>query len=197
MSKGRFRKKNFKDEVIEDFGKVCVNQCISKQAVYDMAWRVSWEWTDTIGRYINCKYWSKDALDYLTEGLTPDANGNYKKQSKLNEKVEKYVVHEHVVPRKYFIDYIMRCYDNYKAPEIEQLNKMFACIVSKTDNGKLNINYKSEMPDADTLEDVKNPWQRYIKSGIKEIYEVNWDDNIIKPTLINIENFNIEGTSHA
>ena len=82
MSKGRFRKKNFKDEVIEDFGKVCVNQCISKQAVYDMAWRVSWEWTDTIGRYINCKYWSKDALDYLKEGLTPDANGNYKKQSK-------------------------------------------------------------------------------------------------------------------
>lgn len=197
MSKGKYRiTPDFKKEILEDLQNICKNQVVSKQAAYDVAWRIAWELTDTTGAYIGCPYWSKAALEILKPDNEKIFNikESFYREKKLSDKYKGKVVHEHVVPRKYFIDYILRCYDEKKSPEISQIEKILPCIVTTKENEELNKEFKSKMPSSNTLEEIKNPWERYIACGdISDIYKVNWDDNeSIYIEKINFQDFNNE-----
>ncbi len=171
---------NRRKEILKDFETVCVNHFISKQAVYDMAWRTSWEWTDNTGAYVGCPYWTEDALKLLF-GEFQNTNELIGRKA-VSEKVKSHVIHEHIVPRNYFINYIISCYETNKAPTEQNLNKMMACIVTKAEDKILsNHGYKQTMPDnVKELEPVQNPWQRYIDSGITKIYKIEWKNSVVK-----------------
>lgn len=182
---------NRRKQILKDFETVCLTKVISKQAVYDMAWRTSWEWTDNTGAYIGCQYWTEDALKILFEDFYSSNIDAFIGRKALSKNVDGKVIHEHIVPRNYFINYIMSCYDNKKAPKEENLNKMMACIVTKEEDKILSENgYKQVMPNnIKELEAVENPWQRYINSKITKIYKIEWDKSIIKSILpLDIEN---------
>ena len=50
MSKGKYRiTPEFKKEILEDLQNICKNQVVSKQAAYDVAWRIAW---DVFGAHI-------------------------------------------------------------------------------------------------------------------------------------------------
>jgi hypothetical protein len=75
---------------------------------------------------------------------------------------------------------------------MENLSKMVACVVTKEEDARISKRgYKKTMPNNITsLEKVDNPWQRYINSDITKIYQITWDNKIIKNiTLIDITNF--------
>lgn len=181
---------NRRKEILKDFETVCNSQIISKQAVYDMAWRTSWEWTDNTGAYVGCPYWTEDALKLLFDDFDSLNINKYINRKALSKNVDGKVTHEHIVPRNYFTNYIISCYEKKETPTIENLNKMAACIVTKDEDKILsNHGYKQVMPDnINTLESVQNPWQRYINSGITRIYKINWDNSVIKGIdILNIE----------
>lgn len=172
MAKRKYRKydsvNKIIDEIYSDFCVVCVNHFISKQAVYDMAYNASWELTEFNGKYKGCKYWTKEALD-----LYKDEN-----QLKSDSALQKHLVHEHVIPKKFLIDYIMRCYKTNSKPDKKYFDLIIACVVTKEENKKLD-KYKSSMPgDIKDIEDITeiNRWERYIQSKISDIREVKWDN---------------------
>jgi hypothetical protein len=177
-------------EILKDLKTVCKKHCISKQAVYDIAWRISWEWTDNTGAYVGCPFWTEGALKILFSGFQ-NTNELIEKKA-ISENVKSKVIHEHIVPRNYFINYIISCYEKYEAPTMENLSKMVACVVTKEEDARISKRgYKKTMPNNITsLEKVDNPWQRYINSDITKIYQITWDNKIIKNiTLIDITNF--------
>ncbi len=184
MAKGNYRYRNLKDnqpisEIVNDFCTVCKNHTISKQAVYDMARSVSWELTEYNGKYKGCKFWTANALSVYNES-----------NSKSESVLKKELIHEHVIPRKFLIDYIMDCYKNSREPERKYFDFMFACVVRKDENNTLDSNYKSSMPgNIKEIDKIENPWARYIESGIKDIYKVEWDNS--KKTIKKITEFNI------
>lgn len=195
MSKRKFRnyESDFLDEIVNDFAIACKSK-ISKQALFDMASQVSWELTEWQGAIIGCPYWSELAFSKLKlENGKSDADGYtvYKRPSnkQLEEKYKGEVLHEHIVPRRLFTEYIIDCRDNKAELDKTDFKKMISCVIEKQEeNKKLDENFKSEMPGKKSLKEIENPWERYIKSEIKNIYEVIWDKKYIKVKRHDIEN---------
>lgn len=172
MAKRKYRKYDSANEIIDeiysDFCVVCKGHIISKQAVHDMASLVSWELTELNGKFEGCKYWTKKALEVYKNS-----------KSKPKKDWQKELIHEHVIPRKFLIDYIMSCYDKESEPEKKYFDLVIACVVTKEENNVLNKKYKSLMPgDIKDIEDITeiNRWERYIQSEISDIREVKWDN---------------------
>ena len=194
MAKGIYRdySKEFFEEITNDFTEACKNEAISNQALYDMAWRVSWELTEWHGADIGCPYWSKEAFTLLKLEVT-SSNSNittYKRPliKDMKENFKGKIIHEHIVPRIFLTNYIMNCRENKITPETINFKKIIPCIVTKEENKKLD-KFKSSMPHSATLDKVTNPWERYIECGITEIYKVTWENDYIATELINIDYF--------
>lgn len=191
MAKGTYRdySKDFLGEIVEDFKEACKNKNISKQALYDMAWRVSWELTEWRGADIGYPFWSKKAFDLLElEKISSNSKETiYKCSRKLKEKIKGKIIHEHIVPRNLLTEYIIKCRENDVEPRRENFEKIIQCIITREEDSLLKP-FNSTFPDLIALENIKNPWDRYIDCGINEIYYVKWgkekiivsDYNIVK-----------------
>lgn len=187
MAKGKYRNytTNFLDEIVKDFKAICQNDNMSLQAAHDMAWLVSWELTEWCGADIGCQHWTKNAFDLLRLDEIIFQNGNtikYKRPTNkvLKERFKGKIIHEHVIPRNLFTDYIMYCKENKKEPQKENFEKIILCIVTKDEDDILSKNFKSYMPEQITLEKIKNPWQRYKDSNITKILKVKWEKEFIE-----------------
>lgn len=113
---------------------------------------------DKNAKYKGCDYWTDDALALYTENK--NSNG---------------LRHEHVVPRKLFVDYVNSNVNNI---EVDKINKFFiGCVVTKKQAEEIDRNYKEKMPKDEKFEDIneKNLWSRYTLSKIKAINKVNWE----------------------
>lgn len=185
MAKGTYRdySKDYLGQIVKDFEIVCTNENISNQAVYDMAWRVAWELTEWRGADIGCIYWTKNAFDLLELEIISQ-NGSeikYKRPTNkiMEERFKGKIIHEHIVPRKLFTDYIMSCKKNRQKPKRENFEKIILCIITKSEDEKLSNTFKSSFPDGITIELISGPWERYKKSEVTEILEVTWEKDYI------------------
>jgi hypothetical protein len=104
-----------------------------------------WTWSEFDGKFEGCKFWSSNALCF---------RGN-----------RKLLVHEHLVPRKVLIDWLLEL----SAPSIEVVSDIFenfcvGVIVTKDEDLILNkLGLRASMPDAWKREE---PWARYRVAGI-------------------------------
>ena len=126
---------------------------------------------DKYAKYKGCDYWTKDAFDQCFE--EKDNIFTFKGNKTLSG-----LRHEHVVPRKLFVDYVNSNVNNI---DVDKINKYFiGCVVTKDKSKRIDENFKDTMPNKEiTFEKIteKNLWSRYTESGITSIYEIEWEIN--------------------
>ena len=185
MAKGKYRvyDEDYLGQIVRGFEIVCTNKNISSQAVYDMAWRVAWELTEWRGADIGCIFWTKKAFDLLKLKIISKNNSEIRYERPTNKIMEERfkgkIVHEHIVPRKLFTDYIMSCKDSGQNPIKENFKKIILCIVTKDEDKILSNAFKSSFPEGISLDKIADPWKRYKDSNITEILEVTWKKDYI------------------
>ncbi len=160
---------------------------LSDQAKYDIIYKIAWEWTEgrtTATKYYGCKYWSEKALKekFPKYKITCGETITYDKKD------EKNLRHEHVVPKKLFMEYIWYILKNPKQFNSAKLkrvieNNLVACVVTKEEDSnlikdKLPTEFNSECAYVNDFECIKYPWARYKiaqdKGEMTIIYELEW-----------------------
>lgn len=144
---------------------VVLNTDISYGCKYGVLYQVTWEWTEIDGKVKGMKFWSRDAFEQYIE----------------NEYSDFGLRHEHVVPRKVIIEYLLSIDKSLLSEEFlfEYFNKyLIGCVVTSGEAENLDSRYKSNMPPE--FYEVggsgyQDRWLRYKYLGIK-VYEVIWDD---------------------
>ncbi len=182
---------NSNETIIKDIEFLLTDKAdgLSEQAKYDIVHKIAWEWTEgqtTSTKYYGCRYWSKAAFEEKFEKVEGS-----EKTWKYSKKNVDGLRHEHVVPKKLFIEYIWRLVKNKEEVNVEELlklmnNNLLACVVTKDEDGKL---IKDKLPAQlednvvfiEEFEKIKNPWARYeiaqAKGEMSEIYEIEWLGN--------------------
>ncbi|MCD8373171.1 MAG: hypothetical protein LUD27_07720 [Clostridia bacterium] len=149
---------------------------LSAVAKEDILVAIGWHWTENKisgspkAKIWGCNYWSKAAFE-----MAFDVNGEeIRKKKRFN--VNK-LRHEHVVPKRVFINSILNRQGKLNEQELSQAlnDKFFACVVTPEEAKKLDRNYRNAMPEGQDLFEIKEPWERYIKTGITDIIEISWD----------------------
>lgn len=155
---------NHRDQLIRDMIYVCCLPNISdKNRKEFINVSISWSFTDRSktnikqsAKYKGCPYWSELALQRL------DNDGNWEKKGKKDKGLR----HEHIVPRKIFIDAIEEHFKEVrnemkaKPKELDKiLNREFeklkplmddrlkGCVITKEDEKKIDGAFKDKMPD--------------------------------------------------
>lgn len=179
---------NHRDQLIRDMIYVCCLPHLSeknRREFIDVS--ISWSYSDRFennieknAKYKGCPYWSEEALKRIND------KGNWAKGSEKDKGLR----HEHIVPRKIFIDAMMVYFKNmrdriktFKDLETES-NKAFeklkvlmdknlkGCVVTKMEaeaiDGKVKGEqgpgeYNSKMPDAAYKNGTvpKNDWEKF------------------------------------
>jgi hypothetical protein len=88
-------------------------------------------WTEFYGKYLGCKYWSEEALKFKDK-LKPNP-----------------LIHEHLVPKKILIDFLMNK-ENRSPKEINNFLKKLCVgvVITKSEDQKINdVGLRSKMPD--------------------------------------------------
>jgi hypothetical protein len=188
-----------KEELIEDTVLICNNKDLKKGTKFKFIREdVAPTWTEMMGKYIGCRYWSKVALeDIYLERLGKGIQGNALFQG---------LEHDHVVPRvlfeellilhdveingEFYFEKLFQRLTGFSFIHTESLKKLFSFLVGAviTNSQHLAISRFSGMPDEfynDKNINFGNIWIRYLMEGI-EIYEVEWDGSeIVDYTPIN------------
>lgn len=134
-----------KEIICRDLSIVLSNSELSYAAKFAVVSEVTWVWSEFHGKHRGCPYWSKKALE--------------------GDRNPKKLIHEHAIPKKMLIGWLM----NMKSPSPEDINSLLSkyCIgvvVTKPEDQALNAaGLRSEMPDD---WNKKNPWARYEAVGI-------------------------------
>ena len=181
-----------KNDMFNDLVELCTEHILSTQNTYEIVKNIAWSWTDGMGNgYQGCTYWSEAALKkcYNVE----DVSECKEKTSHSNKDLR----HEHIVPKRLFIEYIMdKCYKNKENPNRNFIDgNLIGCIITadedKLFSGKLRYGMSNEI----CFEDINcaNRWLRYLEAGISKIYNVSWkltDDGkkLIIDSLVKITN---------
>lgn len=162
---------------------------LSEQAKYDIIHKIAWEWTEgqtTATKYYGCRYWSQKAFEEKFEKVEGD-----EETWKYSKKNVAGLRHEHVVPKKLFMEYIWRLVKDEKKVDREDLlklmdNNLLACVVTKEEDSTL---IKDKLPTQidnngvfiEEFEEITNPWIRYViayaKDEMSKIYEIEWLEN--------------------
>ena len=128
-----------KEQICKDLAFV-LNSDLNYGTKFAVLSEITWVWTEFHGKYDGCKYWSDEALKIKN------------RQSML--------IHEHVVPKKVLIDYLMGK-QNLSPKEIYEFLEKFCIgvVVTKAEDQTINnIGLRSKMPSDWDFED---PWARY------------------------------------
>ena len=183
---------------------------LSDQAKYDIVHKIAWEWTEgqkKKRKYFGCTYWSKEALVKKYKPKDKDESDFIKELEKGNEcspseKDDKGLRHEHVVPKKLFMEYVWdMVIGNVMLDKANLKNLMnqnlLACVIT-ADEDKVFSEYKiteklpSVVENFDNKQFVSitqfenvgdNTWNRYKiaqQGGLSTIYKVEWDTNDTK-----------------
>lgn len=140
---------------------------------------ICWQWTQLDGKYEGCKHWSIKAIESL---------------NKLNSKGELFKYsdffrHEHVVPKKVFIEKLLKLkIINEKIIEDLLNNYLTSAVVTILEERTLDKSgYRQSMPK-EFLEinnkDYNNKWLRYKCLNI-EVKNVSWmNKQIIEKNII-------------
>lgn len=140
----------------------------AKKAILD---KIMWKWTEFSGKYKGCYYWSEKALE------------EYENSNKTSKFCEANFRHEHVVPKKVIISYLLDK-KNLNSIDVQFISKLFnkiliATVVTKCENDKKLNKYKDIMPACCYLKKLSSYtendiWSRYIISNIN-VYNVEWN----------------------
>ena len=181
--------KNFKTELIKDMKKILnVDELgkVSTAHIIDMyCWllterkelpeETTANWitpkaVDKYAKYKGCDYWTKDAFKQCFE--EKDNIFTFKGNKTLSG-----LRHEHVVPRKLFVDYVNSNVNNIDVDKIK--NYFIGCVVTKKESEEIDKKCKDKMPKCENFESINdsNLWSRYTESGITSIYEIEWEIN--------------------
>jgi hypothetical protein len=148
-----------KDMIVRDITFV-LNSPLSEGTKFEVIYYASWTWTELDGKIDGCPYWTEKALI---------------QSSQIPMKSWKKVFHhEHVIPIIVVCEMLL----DLKSPTIEQVKIlcetfMIATVITLEEEAVLNSKYKQKMPpefsDPSSGAMFRNPWLRYIKTGIKWI----------------------------
>lgn len=184
---------------------------LSQQAKYDVLYKISWEWTEgqkKAKKYFGCEYWSEKALE---RKYGKDFLKNIESQKFITTKNnDKGLRHEHVVPKKLFMEYVWQMVIDREPLDKDNLEKLMeknllACVITAAEDkvfSKYKIteklpgvveNFDSEkfysITQFEKVED--NTWNRYKiaqQDGLSTIYKVVWDKTDAKK-ITEIEQF--------
>lgn len=204
-----------KDEMVCELNYLCSrDSIISKRTTEEILKLISWKWTENrdldglsseeVGNgYYGCTYWSRKALEAVYEDF-PDL----KKRKKISDaQLRKFIVtHEHVIPKRLFVNYVMKCIDDRKPITFDKESidstMLIGCIVTKDeakilDSKELGIqrnmppNIISTFPIA-----VDEVWSRYqlVNNNVNDedkitVYKVTWKED--GRNILEIKNINI------
>jgi len=140
---------------------------------------ILWHWTEYDGKYGGNQHWSKKAVDAWQSGIRKD-----------------FYIEDHVVPRKYFIDFLIRKtpveISEHSVKEIFQKH-LVSCVITKEEDKRLReLKISQRMPDEfddPNHLDKGNTWIRYEKADIVPL-GVAWDEakkNIIATYKMDFE----------
>lgn len=166
--------KKRKENMFDDLKTLCEQKHLSKQTTFEIVRDISWSWTDGFGNgYQGCTYWTEAAIKQCY-GV-----------SKIKDCINKFpcsnkgVRHEHVVPKNLFIRYIMEeCYSNPEKLDYDLIDKnLIACVVTSDEAKNIDSAYKDKMLDNKNFNEIDDEslWSRYTKSGIVNVYKMDWD----------------------
>lgn len=141
----------------------------------------SWRWTEQRilkngavknGKYRGCLYWSEAALKkaYGWDNI-PDSYGIKQKIS------EDWLVHEHIVPRKVCLDYLLNAENPFEDDNLfnQMQNCLVGCVITRGQDKVLN-KFRDNMPSDTDFMKIINPWERYQVVGIYDsIYKCDWE----------------------
>ena len=171
-----------RDQLIRDLIYVCTLPYLSKKSKHGFInTLISWSFCECSENNINqnakykgCPYWSEQALDHL------EKNGSWK-----DGKSEKGLRHEHIVPRKIFVEAVEQYFEEKRNNKDKDYDGMFiklkeimdrcliGCVVTTDEANKLDNHNKDKMPDPayksnsvptddwDKFNLIQNPWARY------------------------------------
>lgn len=120
---------------------------LSQQAKYDVLYKISWEWTEgqkKAKKYFGCEYWSEKALE---RKYGKDFLKNIESQGFITTKSnDKGLRHEHVVPKKLFMEYVWAIVTREKDFNEKTLRELMeqnllACVIT-ADEDKVLSKYK-------------------------------------------------------
>lgn len=142
-----------KQQLAEDVAKV-LKADLHYGTKFAVLREVVWVWTEYLGKYNGCIYWSDAAVRRFKR-----------------EHSRKRLRHEHVVPKKFVIDMLF----DLQKPSVETIRAMLdkfliGVVVTKEEDALLNVKYSKAMPKE--FSDKKSPlfqdpWLRYRECGIK------------------------------
>lgn len=146
----RFRTKQ---QLAEDVAKV-LNSDLHYGTKYAVIKEVTWVWTEYLGKFKGCIYWSDAALRRFNR-----------------ERSVKSLRHEHVVPKKCIIEMLYGL-KSPTADEVQSLLDRFliGVIVTKEEDARLSIKYRKSMPPIfvdESSPSFHDAWLRYRECGIK------------------------------
>lgn len=174
--------------ILKDLAILIDTNCeLSDQAKYDIIYKMAWEWTEgrtTATKYYGCKYWSEKAL----KEKFPESKIACGETIEYDRKDEKDLRHEHVVPKKLFMEwvwYMLKNPNQFNSDGFKNVieNNLVACVVTKEEDSnlikdKLPIELNSECAYVNDFECIKYPWARYKiaqdKGEMTTIYELEW-----------------------
>ncbi|WP_043931152.1 hypothetical protein [Bacillus sp. EB01] len=135
-------------------------------------------------KHEGCKYWSAQAFKQVFE------RDEYTKAEPL--------LHEHVIPKEFLIKNIFLSGGNgpvdYQYIEHYLNEYTFACVLTKSENSRINAVSISTMPPE--FMEIKNEnylkgWLRYSRAGI-DVYEVKWNDKVpVKKRKVDTDNIQL------
>ena len=178
--------KKFKEQLISDMINILNAEIsdISKKHIIDMyCWLLTErkelpegkgenddQAVDKNAKYKGCDYWTEDAFKQCFE--EKDNILTFKGNKTLSG-----LRHEHVVPRKLFVDYVNSNVNNIDVDKIN--NSFIGCVVTKEESEEIDKKCKDKMPKCENFESINdsNLWSRYTESGITSIYEIEWEIN--------------------
>lgn len=180
-----------RDQLIRDMIYVCCLPGLSaksRREFLDKAiiWPLSDKGKENINKpakYKGCKYWSIEAYE---KHIKPFENAALKGFSVSD------LVHEHVVPKRIFINTMEKYFEDIRAntpyENIEdKMNEVFdklktaisknlySCVITNDENKNLEKKFRNRMPNnEEDFFEIKHPWDRYTETGYTELYEVQW-----------------------
>ena len=158
------------NEVLNDIWHLLTTKNLSNETRYILVSKLVRDWTErtTTGKYRGAPYWSEEAYNKYQEILK-----QYEKYGDIDKECAKYFRHEHVLPVKACVEGFSTVKDLTKDKVRKTLyNDLNAAIILKTEDEKLNEDYKESMPDS--FLETENIFDRYSEVGIKLKY-VAWD----------------------
>ncbi len=163
-----------KRHMYNDLKTLCEQKTLSMQNTYEIVRDISWSWTDGFGNgYQGCTYWTEAAIKQCYNVF--NIQDCIDKFPYLNKGLR----HEHVVPKNLFIKYIMEeCYKNPEKLDYDLIDKnLIGCVVTIEEAKNIDSAHKNIMPDNLNFDEIDSEslWSRYIKSGIVNVYKMDWD----------------------